>query len=298
MLLTKDAANVGQDCPKQDNTSDCGAYVAVAILHRVMKLPLPLSVDASLWRRLFRAALGDNTNNVTPDMISGGSEIFDIILPDRNEGQASAGLDHCSSVCTTMLAAIHDRLTSYERRHEQAQQMLSRAQAAHAILARCLGDAADAQRRLAAQLAAKQKLVQLHEGMQRQLGLLRRENGLDGDGDGGGAGEGVDDDVIDSLGSELAQAIKSYQAPSQALDDARARLRDLHAKRDSFERRRNGLLAALRAVEAECEARAWRAGRLKEGLDDARGRAREFFQAQIVAFQRGVDRLGEGSGAV
>ena len=72
-----------QPCPRQDNSNECGIYTIVFAMHRILKLPIPQSIDSHLWRQVLRVLLDDGTELTWNDQERYSTETP---IPEPSEG--------------------------------------------------------------------------------------------------------------------------------------------------------------------------------------------------------------------
>lgn len=88
----------GMPCPEQQNNFDCGVCVVVFAYHVFLKLPLPPTLDTSLWRKLLRYFLDDHEGHspCEAEDVDGSSligETFNADLIERHSQRLTFNAD-------------------------------------------------------------------------------------------------------------------------------------------------------------------------------------------------------------
>ncbi|KAJ9655211.1 hypothetical protein H2201_008848 [Coniosporium apollinis] len=266
---------VAQDCAKRDNAWDRGVHMLATVLHRMARIPQPTSIDTGLWGRVFRAAVSNETASAEiVDTLPSGEVVKDLPASQVQHHDGSGldpGLDSVLGGSSRAYANVNRRFAKYQRNLQDAKEKLQHAQVAHTVLLRLLENAKDAQRRLAKRKGKKAFSIQFHELMRAELERLEKKPEYDADSD-------PPTDAEDALRNGRV-LIK------QGVDKLTSEIGQIAQEEEKTSRRRNAVLAAMKTLEAEKDARYVRTTTLEELVKSAATELDTFYAAEIQVCQ-------------
>ncbi|EON68414.1 hypothetical protein W97_07738 [Coniosporium apollinis CBS 100218] len=271
---------VAKECPKQDNTYDCGVYMLVSILHHMAGLPQPQSINAGVWRRAFRATLGDNAVNENTAASSHhhlNAKIFDAIPVGKTDARYVLGADYCSRTH----AAIDEQFTQLQQAFQHARETFQHTRATHSLISRFVENAEQALRKLGRSKSMNNQTLEFHRDMRLRVEEWKKklESYADSDSD------------SHPLTNKLEDETRPYFKQSEAIGRITSTLTTLEQDEQKTRYRRDSLLAARTPMEAERDVRASETTRLEEEVKSASAELKAFYKAQILACQTRLQSL-------
>lgn len=241
-------------------------------------LPQPETIDAGLWRKIFRSAItsksvsADSTNSPLNSSVLNGISLHGSLCHDVS------GLDALSGHFAHISTLVDKRIAKTKRDLQHANQKLRHSQDASVLLSRFLENSENVLHQVAAEKDGKNTLLGFHKHMQNHLEELPRDASLY------------------SLGTdrplELGEAMRQYRELSiQGVEKAAAEMEYLLRKATDTHRRRDALRAGKHIAEAEKIAWTTRVTRLEELAKALAMELHAFYTAQIELGQKGLENL-------
>lgn len=269
-------------CAQQDNIDDCGVYMLVAILHRMAGLPEPQLVDAGLWRKAFRAALGGegaSVQSAAAALPSSSVSIFGGLSVPQDQPRDESGLDPVTAQWSHTHALIDDRYNSFRCSLQRAHQAHKLAQDADTLLYRFADMAELSRLQLAQAIERKRAMLRFHKQMHAKTQEFRKSIPTYGR-------------STDSGTEELEHAAACYGAPSsEAIEGSKAEIEKMVQEEKEIRHRKDGILAAKSVVEGEVSALATRARELEEVMKRATAELHAFYKLQMSIYQERIEML-------
>lgn len=250
----------------------------VAILYRMAYLPQPETIDAGLWRKIFRSAITSKSASAESTDSPLDSSVLDGISLHGSLCHDVSGLDALSRHVAHISTLVDKRIAKTKRDLQHANQKLQHGQDASVLLSRFLENTENVLHQVAAEKDGKNTLLGFHKHMQNRLEEFPRDASL--------YPPGTD------RPPELEEAMRQYRELSiQGVQKAAAEMEHLLRKATDTHRRRDALRAAKHIAEAERMAWATRVTRLEELAKALAMELNTFYTAQIELCQKGLENL-------
>lgn len=241
-------------------------------------LPQPQSINAGVWRRAFRAALGDNAvfeNTAASFHHHPNAKIFDAIPVGKTGARYVLGADYCSRTH----AAIDERFTQLQQAFQHARETFQHTIATHSLISRFAENAEQVLRKLGRSKSKRNQTLEFHRHMRLQVEEWKKTLESNADSD------------SDPLTDELEDETQPYLKLSESIGRITSTLTMLKHEEQKTRHRRNSLLAARTTIEAERDVRASETTGLEEEVKSASAELKAFYEAQILACQTRLQSL-------